>query len=398
MHSGSTLTADAGPSDFSMVLGGPLYQLLLRLRVVRSPLGLLGRRVLVISLTLWLPLLALAVVAGRAWGGVKVPFLYDVDAHVRFLVSLPLLVLAEWLVHIRFRPLVLQFLDRNIITPEQRPRFDQVIESCLRLRNSVIVEVILLILVFTVGPYTWRSQAAIHSSTWYADANASGMRLVLPGYFYLYVALPLFQFVLLRWYFRLFIWYRFLWKVSRMDLNLAPTHPDGAGGLGFLTGTAHALAPLLIAQSALLAGLIANRIFYENAKLIDFKMEIIAIVGFLVLQALAPLILFVPVLAACQRLGSRVYGVFASRYTAEFHRKWIATDSATKEDRLGSADIQSLADLANSFAVIKSMSIVPFTKTTVLRLVIITLLPLLPLTLTVIPIDQLVEHLLRALL
>src|SRR4051812_42048845 len=236
MHSSSALTADAaglpdtataapqsltaaGPVDFSLVLGGPLYQLLVRAHVTREPMGLLRRRVIVISLLTWLPLLILAVISGRAWGGVKVPFLYDIDAHVRFLVSLPLLILAEVLVHLRFRPLVLQFLERDIVTAEERPRFERIVESSRQLRNSIWIEVCLILLVIIAGPHFWRSQAAIHTSTWYADADAAGMRMVLPGYYFIYVALPIFQFILLRWYFRLVIWYRFLWKVSRLNLN-----------------------------------------------------------------------------------------------------------------------------------------------------------------------------------
>jgi hypothetical protein len=33
------------------------------------------------------------------------------------------------------------------------------------------------------------------------------------------------QFLLLRWYVRFFIWYRFLWRVSRLNLHLVPIHP-----------------------------------------------------------------------------------------------------------------------------------------------------------------------------
>ena len=388
------------PPDFSMVLGGPLYQLLLRARIVRAPLDLLFRRVVVISMAAWLPLLILSVVADRAWRGVKVPFLYDIDAHVRFLVSLPLLIIAEWVVHARFRPLIRQFLERDLITAEDRPRFDAIIDSCLRLRNSILAEVVLILLVVTAGPISWRNQAAIHDSTWYADPTSSGMRLTLPGYCYIFFGLPLFQFILLRWYFRLLIWCRFLWKVSRLRLRLMPTHPDGAGGLGFLSGTAHALAPLLVAQSALIAGLIANRIFYQGATLAQFKLEILAITIFLLLQALGPLIVFVPVLAACQRVGAREYGVLGSQYTAQFHDKWIdgGSGAARQNELLGSSDIQSLADLANSFSVIRSMSMVPCARATVVRLAAVTLLPVLPLLLTVIPLEQMVDHLLKALL
>src|SRR2546423_193803 len=161
--------------DFSMVLGGALYQLLLRLRGVRGPLDLLPRRIITISLIAWLPLLLLSVIAGRAWSGVKVPFLYDVDAHVRFMASLPLLILAEWVVHLRFRPIVGQFLQRNIITEEMRPGFEEIVESSMRLRNSVVAEICLILLVVIIGPMVWRNQAAIQSSTWYADVEGSRM-------------------------------------------------------------------------------------------------------------------------------------------------------------------------------------------------------------------------------
>ena len=68
---------------------------------------------------------------------------------------------------------------------------------------------------------------------------------------FVYVSLPAFQFVLYRWYFRLFIWMRFLWQVARCELSLVPTHPDRAGGLGFLSLSVVAFAPLLTAHGAL---------------------------------------------------------------------------------------------------------------------------------------------------
>jgi hypothetical protein len=58
----------------------------------------------------------------------------------------------------------------------------------------------------------------------------------------------------LRWYFRIFIWMRFLWQVSRIELSLVPTHPDRVGGLGFLGNTVYAFTPLAVAHGAQLAG------------------------------------------------------------------------------------------------------------------------------------------------
>ena len=114
------------------------------------------------------------------------------------------------------------------------------------------------------------------TGSWFASADDAGARLSPAGYWYSFVSRPLFQFMLLRWYFRMFIWARFLWQCSRIELNLIPTHPDRAAGLGFLDASIAAFAPLLLAHGAMFAGLIANPIFNAGAKLTDFKVRIIS--------------------------------------------------------------------------------------------------------------------------
>ena len=384
--------------DFSAVLGGPLYQLLLRLRIAKPPLDLVRRRIIVISLLAWLPLLPLAAVSGRLIGGVKVPLIYDIEAHARFLLALPLLIVAELLVHMRSRPIAQQFLERNIIPPHERPKFNEIIASCMRLRNSVVAEVTLFLIVLTAGHVLWNKGVALQSATWYADFTDSTHQLTLAGKYYAFVSMPIFQFILLRWYFRLFIWSRFLFKVSKLDLHLIPTHPDRAGGLSFVLESGLALSPLVLAHGALLGGLIANRIFYEGAKLPAFKFEIIAMVLFMLLLALGPLLVFVPVLARTRRLGLREYGRLASRYVAEFDQKWLRQPHAPGEPLLGSADIQSLADLNNGFNAVREMRFLLFDRAILIRLIVTTLLPMAPLVLTMIPLNELLERLLQTLL
>ena len=138
------------PTDFSLVLGGPLYQLYRRTKLAGPAFELLYRRIIGISLIAWLPLLPLTLLAGGGVSGVDVPFLFDLDAHARFLLMLPLLIAAELIVHQRIRPVVLQFFERGIIAPEHRPRFDCVVASAMRLRNSVILEVLLIVFVFSL--------------------------------------------------------------------------------------------------------------------------------------------------------------------------------------------------------------------------------------------------------
>ena len=385
--------------DFSVVIGGPLFQALRRAHLTGDTLQLVRRRILAAGIIAWIPLLVLAAIDGKAWGhAVAVPFLYDIDAHARFLVALPLLIVAEIVVHLRMRGIVTQFVTRGLVGDAVRERFDAAIASAMRLRNSVFAEVLMIALVYVVGILVvWRHYSALGTPTWYATPEGDNLRLQLAGWWYFIVSLPLFQFMLLRWYFRLFVWARFLWQVSRMDLAYAPMHPDRNGGLGFLAQIGYAFGPLVLAQGALLAGMIANRIFFEGAVLTAFKLEVFTFVVVVVGVVLAPLLVFVVPLARAKRAGLRDYGHLAKRYVDEFDAKWLH-GAAGGEPLVGSADVQSLADMGNSFEVVRGMRLIPVTRDTMLQLVVVALLPLAPLLLTMISLEDLLGKLVTVII
>ncbi len=383
------------PPEFSLVLGGPLYQLLRKAHLSDDALTMVRQRITVISLLAWLPLLLLSALEGQLYGGsVAVPFLLDIEVHVRFLVALPLLILAELVVHRRMRPLLQQFLERNLIPENAMGQFKAAVTSAFRLRNSVLAEVLLIVLVYGLGILViWRQFVALDTATWYAIPSADGSKLSLAGTWYGYVSLPIFQFLLCRWYFRLFIWGRFLWRVSRIELSLIPTHPDSLGGLSFISGQIYAFTVLAVAHGALLAGTLANRIFFMGIGLTQFKIEIAIVVIFTMCIILGPLLFFAPQLAQARRKGSREYGVLAERYVRAFDTKWLRGGAPADEALLGSGDLQSLADLGNSFAVVRGMHIVPIKKEDVVRLAGATLAPIVPLTLTIMSLEDLMKTL-----
>ena len=392
--SGEPAFVNAG--DFSLVLGGPLYQIWRRARLTGDALQLIRRRVVVMTCLTWVPLLLLSIASGRAWGtSVGLPFLYDLDVHLRFLLALPLLVVAELIVHMRMRPVVAQFLNRGLIPTGNRAQFDAAIADALRLRNSVTAEVLLLVLVYVVGiGFVWRTQGALDVASWYG-ASSNGRWYPSPaGWWMALISLPVFQFLLVRWYFRLFIWARFLWHVSRIPLSLEPAHPDRCGGLGFLANVSHALVPFLLAQGVILCGTLANRIFFAGAELVQFKVELIGMAALMLFAVLGPMLVFAQQLAAAKRVGMREFGTLAQTYVREFGNKWLRGGADAGEPLIGTADIQSLADLGNSFEIVKGMRWVPFTLQTVFQLAVITLLPVLPLMLTMISLEQLLERLL----
>ncbi|RYD39507.1 MAG: hypothetical protein EOP83_36665 [Verrucomicrobiaceae bacterium] len=207
---------------------------------------------------------------------------------------------------------------------------------------------------------------------------------------------PVLQFLMLRWLFRLAIWGRFLWQVSRIDLDLIPTHPDRNGGLGFLGGSAYAFSPLLASFSALVAGLVASRIFFEGASLPDFKLEIVSLVAIGMMLVFGPLTVFAPSIMAAKRRAKRTYGKFAAEYMRGFDRRWIQGQDTDIQAALGSADIQSLADLDNAYSIIKETKPVPYSRDTILQLVWATLAPFIPLVFTMIPFDELLDRLIKS--
>ncbi len=384
---------DPAPQDFSLVLGGPLFQMLRRAHLSDDALLLVRHRVVFFAALTWLPLLLLTAVEGTVLGdSVPVPFLLDVEAYTRYLVALPLLIVAELLVHQRMRPLASMFLERRLIPEDGMARFEAAIASAFRLRNSTMAELALIAVVYVVGTLViWRHYVALETSTWYGAPSREGLKLSYAGIWHAYVSLPIFQFLLVRWYFRLFIWMRFLWQVSRIELALVPTHPDRVGGLGFLSNTVYAMVPLLTAHGALLAGVIGNRIFHLGATLPDFKLEVLTLVVLLMCVVLGPLLVFSPRLAEVKRRGLREYGRLVQRYDREFDGKWLRGGAGAGEPLLGSADIQSLADFANSFEVVRSMNVAPFTRGAILQLAAATVAPIVPLLLTMMPLEELLK-------
>lgn len=395
-----TISGPAKPShEFSLVAGGPLFQLFLRTRVSGLSLERVPRRILLFTLIAWAPLFLLTLLgAGQPDSAVKVRFPQDIAAHIRFLVVLPSLIAAESIVHRRLRATVSQFVEREIVAGRDIPRFQAQIRAALRARDSVLIEGSLLLLVYVVGGWLWRNNVALGPATWYAIPEAGRLHFTPAGYWYAFVSIPLFQFILLRWYFRLAIWVWFLWRVSRLNLQIDATHTDGAAGLSFLGQGSYAFTPILFAQGTMLAGVIANRVLFGGSKLAEFSVMALGLVIFWLLCILGPLMIFTPHLSRAKWQAELEYGRLVSQFMRAFHGKWIRPDVPKPEEMLGNPDYSSMVDLGSSYAVMRQMRLVPFGMEEVIWLGIATTAPLLPLALTVFSLDELVAGMVHLLI
>jgi hypothetical protein len=379
----------------SVIEGGPLDQLQRRLGLMKLEAPLIVRRALVFSLVAWLPLFILSALQGTLLTNVKIPFLYDPSAHIRFLLSVPLLIVAEVVIGPRIVAATSHFVTSGLISEDRYRDFDAAIVDALRLRDSTVAEVIILAITYFGAFVSIRYFSAI-VSTWHSLVSESGHRFTLAGYWYALVALPIFQFLVYRWLWRTFIWCRFLRRVSKLDLELVPTHPDQAGGLGFLGETHRLYGIFIFAYAATVSAVACREVLFDKVPVQTFNIPIAALIILMLLLFLGPLFMFAPLLLRTRRKGLHEYSTLACKLGRLYDRKWVK-GNPLGESLLSTPDNTSLANYSHDYELVDRMRIFPFEPRTALALALAGLVPMVPLLATVMPMEEIFKLLLKAL-
>jgi len=285
---------------------------------------------------------------------------------------------------------------RDLVGGEDRPRLDAAIAEAERWRDSWLLELAVAVFVLLIQPWVWRTQLALATDSWLVSRADGEVRWTAAGAWYAVVSLPVFQFLFFRWYARLFLWYRLLWRTTRLDLHLVPSHPDLAGGIGFVGTSTHAFAPLLLAHGVLLSAVIIDRVLFEGRTFASFQVETVGLVLVFLLLFLGPLLVFSPLMVRARRRGLGSYGELASAYAGAFHHTWIG--QKMRDPQRLSGDLQGLADLGKSYGMVRGMRFVPFGPQTVTWLAASLVAPLLPLALAVVPLEAILERLVQTVL
>lgn len=382
---------------FLLMEGGPLFALQKRIGLIKGDPPRIKLRAVLAAIITFVPLLILAALQGRAFAHVEVPFVRDFSTYTRFLFAIPLLILAENILGPRIAVAASHFVDAGLVLEKDYPKLASIVERGIKARDSVLAEVVLAILAYILA-FVGFKQTALHASTWYATHTDTGVSLTWAGIWLIGFCAPLFQFLTYRWLWRLFLWFQFLHRANKLDLQLFPTHPDQAGGLGFIGETQRFFGIILFALSTGTVGVLANDIVYDKIPLQSFTAAIAVYVIASVLILVVPLIVFTVRLLRTKRIGLHQYGSLATAYTGLFQKKWIQHDNPENEPLLGSADIQSLADLGNSFGFIEKMKPLPIDLRLLLHLTAASLLPIVPLLLTVMPLKDLLKLVLKVLM
>jgi len=383
---------DAKIPELSL-FGGPLQRLGVRLGLVRGGTGAF-RLGLALGLPAWSVLFVLALLQGL---GPKILSLAVVGVHVRLLAVIPLFFACESFVAPRMAEFVRNILGSGLIPEDELPALTSNIRRVSRMANSWLAEVIFLLLAFTIPLIETFLNLPGGTGNWASILARAGGKLTLVNGWYLMFCLPLFRFLLFRWLWRLGLWWYFLWRLRKLKLHLVPTHSDGAGGLGYLEVVQEHFTPLALAISAVLSASFAEGIFLGTMAFEALYRLVPAVLLLVLGLFIGPLFLFIRKLWYCRSTGLDEYMAMASRYVHAFDHKWIRDESASGESQLGTADMQSLADLTNSLNVVRHMRLVPGGRRLTIEMAACVIVPMLPLVLLKFPVDEIAKVLFRAL-
>jgi hypothetical protein len=373
------------------MIGGPLHRLGALLRLVNVETGHSVHLGIAIAAILWLALTALAFIEGIQD---RIFSLSVIGGHARILIAIPLLFLCESAINPHLRRFTDGLISGRVVSGPSEEALRNEIQRFNRRVRSPLAE--LAIVLIAVASFWAPADAVLPGATGTEGASAPA-ELPLAAQWYWIVCLPVFRFLIFRWAWRLVLWWIFLWRVSRLDLNLLATHPDRAAGLGYLSSVHGAFVSLIAAISFIIAAALAEDIVLTGVTLKELYPMIAAVLVADAALFVAPMYMFISNLRGARSRGLITYMDLASGYVNAFDRKWVH-GAPRDEPLLGSPDIQSLADLSSSIAIIEETRIAPVSHALFIRFGLWALIPLSPLLLFEFPLDELAARALGMLI
>lgn len=383
-----------GDLALSLIRGDALLRF--QRRIGLAPAEGLGvaRRALALALFTWLPVALWAAFEGRALpGAAGEPLLQHFGVQVRCLVAIPLFVLAEGVAHGLTMRLLPHFVHSGLVEPAQRARFLEVLRGVAKLRDRTLPWVLILgvaIAVQTLGP------SDNHELVW-AEGDPTPTRFGFGAWWFAWVARPVFIALLLGWLWRLILLCVLFRRIARLDLALVPTHPDRAGGLGFLEAVPMLFSPVALGISAVFASRFAHDVLYHGVHVQSLRAQMIALVVISLLLFLAPLLLWFPPLRAAKRRALLDYATLVGEHGRLVRRRWILHETLGDAPLLAAPEIGPVADTITLYESVKKMRTLPIGRSSLLAIGVAAGLPMLPVLAIEIPIRELLLKLLKTL-
>jgi len=383
------------PTDepFLLVQGDALSRLESRIGLAPRGGGV-KRRALIYALVAWLPLVVASWLSGPADAQATESLLGHFGIHIRCLVAIPLLVLAEVVAQKNLLICLREFKRSGLVDDALAARFDGIVEDVIRLKRRVSPWLVIGVL------------AAAWTAAFLVSPNpdelrwtpADGERMAFGAWWFLLVTRPLFSVLLLAWVWRLTLVGILLLRIARLPLKLVVMHPDRMGGLGFLDRLPMVYAPFLFSVSAVVAGAWAHTVFYHGVAVPTLYAQVATLLLVLILIGLAPLLVFSSMLAHAKRQALLDYGALLSEHGRLVDARWIHKAQIAEQPILDAPELGPVADVQAMYQSVAAMRPAVISKSILLRIALPAALPLLLLVATQWPLKSTLSKLLFTLL
>ncbi|WP_312996357.1 hypothetical protein [Achromobacter animicus] len=359
--------------------------------------GGIKRRALIYALLAWLPLVVASWLAGipaERGAGTAETLLGHFGIHIRCLVAIPLLVLAEGVARKILLLCLREFRRSGLVDDELAPRFDEVIVSVAQLKRRVFPW-----LIIGTAVVAWTTAFLVSPNpdeVRWAGPESEGM--AFGAWWFLLVTRPIFSVLLLAWVWRLTLVGILLLRIARLPLKVVVMHPDRMGGLGFLDRLPTVYAPFLFSVSAVVAGAWAHSVFYHGVTVPSLYVQVATLLLILILIGLAPLLVFSSMLARAKRRALLDYGVLLSEYGKLVDARWIQKNRVPDNPILNAPELGPVADVQAMYQAVVAMRSAVINKSILLKIALPAALPLLILIATQWPLRSTLSKLLFTLL
>jgi hypothetical protein len=376
----------------SLIRGGTFYRVQEKARLVRPRAWDLHRRLPLAVAIAWIPLVVLT----AAHGGLEDlrALLLDYRVYARAFIGIPLLLVGQITMETRFREMAQHFLDANIVRIEDLSRFRAIMQKTRRLRDAVLPELIVLIVVYAQAAYFIASHR-LRFMPWAVDAASN--TLTPAGYYSVLVTHALLLALLLIALWKWAIWVYVLLRISRLNLRLDATNGDLAGGLGFLGEVPRTFVPIVLAVSMVMAANWRSQVLLGQYSLNDLIWPAAAFAVMMALVFFLPLAVFSPSLLREKRVGTLKYGALQHLLSLQFREKWVQHRNEHIHELLGTPDVSSLADASSDFKNVEQMTIYPFRKGAIAAFLAALVLPSIVVITTKIPFKDVMRQVFEAI-
>lgn len=350
------------------------------------------RRAACWALVAWAPMAACAWLS-HGFTGTSESFLAHYGVHVRLLLAVPLMILAEDDAQATTRKLLPHFVTSGLVPQPAVPGFRQAIADFTSLRDRTLPWVVILAVI--VGGSTWSDAVnRPHEIDWAGDGSVFQK---LGAVWFLVVARTMYLTLLYGWLWRLVLATRLLARISRLGLAIVPTHPDRAGGLGFLERLADIFAPVVFAASAVLASRWAHYVLCHGVRAEAYRSAMIAFVVIAVALFTTPLWIHAPALVRAKRRALLQYGALLAHHDRLVHERWVERRDVD-DPMLSAPELGPTVDIASIYQAVRNTRPAPVGRRSITPLLVAAAVPMLLLLALSVPVGELVAKLLAALL